>query len=60
MIVTVPYDPMWEALTWAKENCPSYITNDIHPSGSIFFDRKKVDYYFGDEKEAVMFLLRWA
>ena len=27
--VTLPYDPVWTALAWAKENCPSYITNDV-------------------------------
>jgi hypothetical protein len=47
---------MWlAALEWAKENCPSYITN-VAVSND---DCAKIRYYFGNEHEALLFLLRW-
>jgi hypothetical protein len=58
--VTLPYSPFWEPLTWAKENCPSYITNDLHQDGYNTYDHTKIDYFFGNEKDAVWFSLRWA
>jgi len=27
MTVTLPYDPEWKALEWAKKHCQSYISN---------------------------------
>jgi hypothetical protein len=56
MTVTVPLYPFREALDWAKENCPSYITNDLHQDGY----NDKIDYHFGDEKDALIFALRWS
>jgi len=32
MIVTLPYDPAWKALEWAKDHCPDYVTNEVHPT----------------------------
>lgn len=60
-IVTIPHDPVWRALTWTKENCPSYITNQGRPhTGSTLDNRKYViDYYFGEERDAVLFALKW-
>jgi len=59
MTVTLPYDPMWRAVDWAREHCPSYITNDIHQDGYNTYDRHKIDYFFGDKNEALMFKLKW-
>jgi len=59
MTVTLPYDVYWEALTWAKEHCPSYITNDTHMDGYNTYDDTKIGYHFSDEKDAIMFILRW-
>jgi hypothetical protein len=59
MTITVPYDIRWLALDWAKENCPSYITNDVHMDGYNTYDINKVDYHFSDEKDALLFALRW-
>ena len=59
--VTIPYDPAWEALAWAKDNCASYITNssaENPESFGSFYDRYII-YYFSDEKDATMFRLRW-
>lgn len=56
MKVTLPYDPEWPALKWAKENCPSYYTNDATPVG---FDEYYVNYYFSEEKDVVAFTLKW-
>lgn len=50
--VVLPYDPEWEPLYWAKQNCPSYITN-------MSTDRGEICYCFSNEKDALMFALRW-
>ena len=60
MTVTIPYDPVWEPLDWAKKYCSSYITNDMHMNGYNTYDHTKVDYHFSDEKDALMFMLRWS
>jgi len=59
MKVTLPYDPFWAPLEWAKKHCSSYISNDIHKYDNSY-DAKRIDYFFRDEKEALMFLLRWS
>ena len=59
MTVTLPYDPNWQALEWAKEHCPSYITNDVHMDGYNTYDQRKIDYFFSNDREAMMFLLKW-
>lgn len=59
MTVTLPYDPVWEPLEWAKRYCPSYITNDIHKHGNSY-DNKRIDYFFENEKDAMWFVLRWS
>lgn len=58
--VTLTYDPVWKALEWAKKNCPSYITNDVHCDENNTYVITKIDYFFGDEQDAVWFLLRWS
>jgi hypothetical protein len=60
MTVTLPYDPIWKPLEWAKKHCPSYITNDIHIRGDTVYDINRIDYFFADEKDALIFTLRWA
>jgi hypothetical protein len=66
MTVTLPYDPDWKALAWAKEYCSSYITNKAsnttrlkRVSSSGWVNDSSIVYYFGDEKDALMFSLRW-
>lgn len=59
MTVTLPYDPMWRALDWAKKHCDSYIRNDVHQDGYYTWDNTKIDYFFSDRNEALMFMLRW-
>lgn len=49
-----PYK-QYEPLTWAKKNCPSYITNDAVQKGGVYYYR----FYFGNEKDMTMFILRW-
>lgn len=63
--VVIPYDPTWRALEWAKEHCPSYITNDRtpgprppYPDHSI--DNIKIRFYFGNKRDATAFALKWA
>ena len=57
---TIPYDPLWTPLEWAKVYCPSYISNDLHQTGYYTYDRDKIDYFFGNDKDAMWFLLRWS
>jgi hypothetical protein len=59
MKVTLPYDDNWEALAWAKKNCPSYITNDATKITVHIPYVTVINYYFGNEKDAIMFHLRW-
>ena len=42
-------------LTWAQENCPSYVTNDYLKRGDGDFYR----LYFKEERDYSWFLLRW-
>lgn len=56
--VTLHYDPTWRALDWAKKHCNSYITNAGGKRTNRGFTT--IDYYFGDQRDATMFALRWA
>lgn len=66
-IVTLPYDPIWPALEWAKQNCSSYITNTLSNSITLgeqvqlggAYTGTYINYYFGDEKDALIFRLKW-
>lgn len=67
MTVTLPYDSQWGALAWARENCPSYITNTTDPASLMTVKQcysngtgVRIVYHFGDEKDVLMFMLRWA
>jgi len=66
MKVTIPYDPDRKPLEWAKKHCSSYITNERHPyrndveSNGIIKRIVMINYFFSDEKDALMFLLRWS
>ena len=65
-IVNLPYDPLWQPLDWAKEHCPSYITNALAhpgrmktvPGGWVRDD--SIKYYFGKEEDAILFALKWS
>ena len=57
--VTLPYDPFWTPLDWVNKNCASYITNDIHQDEYNTYNPTKIDYFFGNEKDAIWFRLRW-
>jgi hypothetical protein len=50
-----------EMLDWAKENCPSFITNDAVDCSD--FDSSPADFCwtfdFDDEQDAAFFKLRW-
>ena len=59
MKVTLPYDPLWASLEWAKKHCSSYISNNIHKYGNSY-DNKRIDYFFRDEKDAIWFTLKWS
>ena len=60
MRVTLPYDPVWKPLEWAKEHCPSYITNAVHEENLVTKKLAvRIDYFFSNEKDALIFSLRW-
>lgn len=60
-VVTLPYDPLWKPVEWAKKNCPSYITNTLHNKVTeLITDQTKINYYFGDAQDATLFALRWS
>jgi hypothetical protein len=46
-----------EMLKFAKANCPSYITNDLEVRGQNNWYYR---FYFGDEKDYMLFVLRWS
>lgn len=50
------YVSEYEPLVWAKKNCPSYITNAaVQKSGRYYYR-----FYFGNERDLALFILRWA
>lgn len=59
--VTLDYDPVWQALDWAKKHCASYITNtsEAQPDSTYHNRNYKIRYYFGTEADAVLFALHW-
>lgn len=48
-----------DALEWAYDHCPSYITNDGYIDHE---DGQACRYYFifGDERDIISFSLRWS
>ena len=58
MIVTLPYDPVWKALEWAKEHCPDFVSTEVHPHPA-WVRPIQIDYFFSSECDAVFFSLRW-
>ena len=46
----------YEPLKWAKDYCPSYITNDTVMKGGRYYYR----FFFGSEKDCTLFALRWS
>jgi hypothetical protein len=55
--VSLKQDPDWMAHRWARKNCASFISISPITSKDLLM---RVDYHFGDETEATMFLLRWS
>lgn len=62
-IVTLPYDPTWKALEWAKKNCPDYITNKVNSKrfgiGYSVDGDYLIDYVFSSTESATLFALKW-
>ena len=60
-VVCLKYDPIWRPLEWAKTHCPSYITNQAAGRGhNDTWPNYHVKYYFGSERDALLFKLRWS
>lgn len=45
----------YDALKWAKKYCRSYITNTAYRVGEEWYYR----FYFGNERDLILFQLRW-
>ena len=66
--VDIPFENSLLALSWAKEYCPSYITNDAFSIAHEIDDkgRRAIEYratyrfYFGNSTEQMLFALKWA
>lgn len=56
--VRLPNLYRWEPREWAATHCPSYLSCTMHGS---FSDPKytQIDYHFEDEKDVVVFTLKW-
>lgn len=59
IIVTIQYDPVWRAAFWAKENCSSFIKSTDHLDENWYTDKRRIDYIFNDNEDALAFKLRW-
>ena len=46
----------YEPLEWAKQHCPSYITNNAVQKHGEYYYR----FYFGRERDRMWFALRWS
>lgn len=55
--VTNPFDHTEKMLVWAKVNCPSYIKNDVVEKSRDNWHHR---FYFGNEKDYLLFVLRWS
>ncbi len=45
-----------DILTWAKANCPSYISNTGILNKN---DQSVYTFYFADERDSLTFMLKW-
>lgn len=51
----ITYVAEYEPLDWAKKYCKSYITNDAVQKQGDYYYR----FFFADERDIVLFKLRW-
>lgn len=61
--VTVKSRHVTEALEWAKQYCPAYITVDLHQDGYNTYNPNLYDFFFErseqGQKQMLMFQLKW-
>ena len=55
--VTLPHIHSWHARNWASDNCESYLSCTIY--GTFGTDNSFVEYYFEEEKDMILFALKW-
>lgn len=60
--ITIHHSVADQALEWAKENCPHYITNYYHRGIDCEFDVFFYDFFFvpSATEEMLVFKLKWA
>ena len=61
--ISLPYEPIntrlnVERINWARMNCSSYQHNYVNLPYKKGFTT--IDFVFDDEKDAIMFALRWS
>ena len=56
--VTLPHEYEWHPGTWATDNCPSYLSATAYWNVEDP-DTSMGEYHFADEKDVVMFTLKW-
>jgi hypothetical protein len=65
IVITIDGQNIDLALNWAKEYCPSYITNTGRIEGAWCDDngphlaRVRYEFIFSNEHDAAMFALKW-
>ena len=57
--ITLPHDYEWHPGTWAKENCPSYLSSTAHLRHGQNLPESKIEYHFANEQDAMIFSLKW-
>lgn len=55
-LLIADFDVGKEVIRWAKDRCPSYITND----GIVTRQGLKYSFYFSEEADATLFSLKWS
>lgn len=62
--VTVPTDNLPKMSKWALANCPSYQSWTFNKGTAIVSTHVTryldITYYFGDERDAILFALKWS
>jgi hypothetical protein len=57
--IILPHRYEWNPATWAKENCPSYLSATANLMYGKNLPESTIEYHFKDEKDAAWFALRW-
>lgn len=59
-LVQIPFLNSSKAEQWAMANCPSYVTRYTVSWSTEDVNESMVEFMFGTERDAIMFMLRWS